>query len=111
MECIFCGKEIPIESERIFVDKKGNAQYFCSKKCEINLLKLGRKPRKVKWTQAYRKEKAIRLRSKQGDKEPKEKTKEKEVKKEKLKKETKKPNKSKKENSKKKKPKKIKQKK
>ncbi len=44
------------------MDKKGHAHYFCSKKCEINSLKLGRKPRKVKWTEDYRKEKAIRMR-------------------------------------------------
>ena len=61
MKCSFCGNEIPLEKERIFVDKKGQAHYFCSKKCELNSLKLGRKARKVKWTEDYRKEKAIRM--------------------------------------------------
>ena len=63
MNCNFCGKEISLEKERIFVDKKGQVHYFCSKKCEINELKLGRKARKVKWTEDYRKEKAIRMKS------------------------------------------------
>lgn len=65
MKCSFCGNEIPLGKERIFVDKKGQAHYFCSKKCELNSLKLGRKTRKVKWTEDYRKEKAIRMKSRE----------------------------------------------
>ncbi len=63
MDCSFCGKSIEQGTERIFVTKKGKASYFCSSKCEKNLLKLGRKPRKTTWTAEYRKEKAIRLRA------------------------------------------------
>jgi large subunit ribosomal protein L24e len=74
MNCTFCGKNIPIGNEKIFVDKKGKAMYFCSRKCELNFLKLKRKPRKVRWTEAYRKEKAIRLKGlKTHEKEVKEK--------------------------------------
>lgn len=63
MKCSFCDNEISLEKERIFVDKKGQAHYFCSKKCEFNSLKLGRKARKVKWAEDYRKEKVIRMKS------------------------------------------------
>ncbi|RLI92867.1 MAG: hypothetical protein DRO89_01260 [Candidatus Altiarchaeales archaeon] len=61
MECSFCGRDIERGTETIFVTKKGKVFYFCSSKCEKNLLKLGRKPRKIKWTEAYRAEKATRL--------------------------------------------------
>jgi len=61
MECSFCGRDIERGTETIFVTKKGRVFYFCSSKCEKNLLKLGRKPRKIKWTEAYRAEKATRL--------------------------------------------------
>jgi len=63
MNCSFCGNEIELGTEKIFVSKKGKAFYFCSSKCEKNLLKLKRKPRRVRWTAEYRKEKAIRLKS------------------------------------------------
>lgn len=95
MECNFCGKEIPPGKEKVFVDKKGKAQYFCSKKCEVNKLKLGRKPRKIKWTKDYREEKAIRTRSKKKTKKGKGEKAEKKGKREKTKK-TKKTKKSKK---------------
>jgi len=60
MECSFCGREIERGTEKIFVTRMAKALYFCSSKCEKNLLKLKRKPRRVKWTKEYRKEKAIR---------------------------------------------------
>lgn len=37
----------------MFVLKDGRIQFFDSKKCEKNLVKLGRKPRTTQWTQAY----------------------------------------------------------
>ena len=66
MNCSFCGCRIEKGTETIFVTKKGTAVYFCSGKCERNLLKLGRKPRKVKWTESYRAEKGIRIKSTPG---------------------------------------------
>lgn len=45
----------------IYVSKSGKAFYFCSSKCEKNMLKLGRSVRKVRWTKAYREEKKARL--------------------------------------------------
>jgi len=74
MNCSFCGNEIELGTEKIFVSKKGKAFYFCSSKCEKNLLKLKRKPRRVRWTQEYRKEKAIRLKGMEKPAEKKKKS-------------------------------------
>jgi len=63
MECSFCHNEIERGTEKIFVTKRGDIFYFCSSKCEKNLLKLRRKARKVKWTKEYRMEKESRLKS------------------------------------------------
>jgi len=40
---------------KMFVYVSGKVVYFCSTKCEKNVFKLGRKPLRVKWTEAYRK--------------------------------------------------------
>ena len=40
----------------MFVFNSGKISYFCSRKCEKNLLKLRRKPLRIKWTEEYRKE-------------------------------------------------------
>lgn len=42
----------------MYVKKDGKILYFCSMKCEKNMLKLGRKERKIKWTKAAQKLKA-----------------------------------------------------
>jgi len=57
MKCTFCGKEIPQGTGKIFVFKTGKRYNFCSMKCEKNMLKLKRKPVKVKWTIAHKTEK------------------------------------------------------
>jgi large subunit ribosomal protein L24e len=51
MECSFCKKEIPGGTGKLYAKTDGKIFYFCSSKCEKNLLKLGRKPRKTTWTQ------------------------------------------------------------
>ena len=61
MDCNFCGELIPRGTEYIHVTSKGKALYFCSSKCLKNLVKLNRKPRETKWTQAYKAEKEARL--------------------------------------------------
>jgi len=61
MECTFCGRSIPEGTEVIFVTRKGRALYFCRSKCEKNMIKLGRIPRKVKWTKEYAREKEARM--------------------------------------------------
>lgn len=51
--CSFCGYEIEPGTGKIFVRRDGKVLYFCSGKCEKNMLKLNRKPRKFKWTKYY----------------------------------------------------------
>ena len=53
-KCSFCGKEIEPGTGKIFVKSDGTILYFCSSKCEKNW-KLGRDPRKLKWTKHYKK--------------------------------------------------------
>lgn len=54
VKCVFCGKEEK-EFKGIHLFKNdGTISYFCSHKCRMNALKLGRDKRKVRWTEAYR---------------------------------------------------------
>ncbi len=50
MKCTFCGNKMPDATGKIVVDNMGKLQYFCSSKCEKNLLRLKRKPLKTRWT-------------------------------------------------------------
>lgn len=54
-KCSFCGNIIVKGTGKIFVFKSGKINNFCSNKCEKNMLKLKRKPRKFKWTKYYEK--------------------------------------------------------
>ncbi len=49
MECTFCKENIKPGTGLIYVKKEGAVFYFCSKKCERNLLNLRRNPAKLKW--------------------------------------------------------------
>ncbi len=51
VKCMFCGNEIEKGTGEMYVKKDGVVLYFCSAKCEKNMVKLGRKPRDVKWAQ------------------------------------------------------------
>ncbi|MFW5704470.1 MAG: 50S ribosomal protein L24e [Nanoarchaeota archaeon] len=53
VKCTFCGKELVPGSGKMFVKDNGQVLYFHSNKCEKNFLKLGRDPRKFKWTTSY----------------------------------------------------------
>ena len=44
MRCSFCGENIERGTGKMFVKKTGRIHYFCSSKCEKNLINLGRKP-------------------------------------------------------------------
>ncbi len=66
MECSFCNADIEKGTEKIYVTSRGDMLYFCSNKCEKNMLKLRRKARRVKWTSEYRKEKNARLKVSAG---------------------------------------------
>ena len=57
MKCAFCGREIEKGTGTIYSTKEGAILGFCSSKCEKNLLKLKRKPQRVKWTTKAQKEK------------------------------------------------------
>jgi large subunit ribosomal protein L24e len=49
VKCSFCGNEIKPGTGLLFVRNDGKTFYYCSRKCEKNMLKLGRNPRKIKW--------------------------------------------------------------
>jgi large subunit ribosomal protein L24e len=49
VKCSFCKKEIEEGRGIMYVKRDGTVYYFCSSKCERNMLKLRRNPRKVKW--------------------------------------------------------------
>ncbi len=53
--CSFCGNEIEPGTGKIYVKKDGTVLYFCGNKCQKNMLKLKRIPRKVRWTKFYTK--------------------------------------------------------
>ena len=69
-ECSFCGEKLKPGTGFLFVKKEGTALFFCSRKCEKNLLELKRKPIATKWTQAH---KAVKEASKAGTKKVKKK--------------------------------------
>lgn len=50
--CTFCAGEIQPGTGKMFIKKDGTVHHFCSRKCELNRLKLGRIGRKMKWTRA-----------------------------------------------------------
>ncbi len=43
----------------MFIKKDGTVFVFCSSKCQLNMLKLGRVPRWTPWTQAFRRAKGL----------------------------------------------------
>lgn len=49
VQCTFCKKEIEKGTGKMYVKNDGKVFYFCSNKCDKNLLKLKRKPAKIKW--------------------------------------------------------------
>ena len=55
-KCTFCGTQIEKGTGKMYVYISGKIAYFCSTKCEKNLLKLKRKPATMRWTESYRAE-------------------------------------------------------
>jgi large subunit ribosomal protein L24e len=53
--CSFCGNEIEPGTGKIYVKRDGTLYHFCTNKCQKNLLKLKRVPRRVKWTRRFEK--------------------------------------------------------
>jgi len=52
--CSFCGEAIDPGTGKMFIRRDGTIFYFCSSKCQNNA-RLGRVPRRVRWTRARRK--------------------------------------------------------
>ncbi|VVB74604.1 50S ribosomal protein L24e [Candidatus Tiddalikarchaeum anstoanum] len=50
MKCIFCSKLVEKGKGLMFVRKDGKVLEFCSKKCERNMLNLGRNQNNMKWS-------------------------------------------------------------
>ncbi len=48
-KCSFCSQTIGTGTGKMIIQKTGKINTFCSSKCERNLLRLGRDPRKFKW--------------------------------------------------------------
>ncbi|MEM0133702.1 MAG: 50S ribosomal protein L24e [Thermoplasmatales archaeon] len=59
--CSFCGSKIEFGTGKMFVRRDGSILYFDTSKCEKNFLKLHREPRRVRWTEEGREEKAQRI--------------------------------------------------
>ncbi|MFZ3077092.1 MAG: 50S ribosomal protein L24e [Candidatus Aenigmatarchaeota archaeon] len=47
--CSYCKMAIPIGTGKMFVKNDGSIFYFCSRKCEVGMVKMKRNPRKVGW--------------------------------------------------------------
>jgi large subunit ribosomal protein L24e len=56
VKCSFCGSKIAPGTGKMVVLKTGATRYFCSRKCEKNW-KMGRDPKKIKWTETFREQK------------------------------------------------------
>ena len=57
--CSFCGNDIEPGTGKMFIRRDGTIHFFCSSKCERNLLHLGRVPRWTRWTRPYRRAKGL----------------------------------------------------
>ncbi len=49
--CSFCGTTLPPGTGLCYIKKDAKVLWFCSRKCEKNMLILGRKPRHQPWTE------------------------------------------------------------
>lgn len=56
VKCSFCNDELERGTGKMYVKKDGKILYFCSMKCEKNLLKLGRRAVNMKWVTKKKKE-------------------------------------------------------
>ena len=53
--CSFCNKALEKGTSKMFVYTSGKILYFCSTKCEKNMLVLKRKSRTLKWASTEKK--------------------------------------------------------
>lgn len=59
MQCTFCGRMINLGTGMMYVKTDGRIFYFCSSKCEKNMLKLDHNPRKTRWTTEHHRLKTV----------------------------------------------------
>jgi large subunit ribosomal protein L24e len=59
--CSFCGSKIEYGTGKMYIRRDGSVLFFDNSKCEKNFLKLHREPRRVRWTEEGREEKAQRI--------------------------------------------------
>ena len=59
--CNFCGKTLEKGTGKMFIKDNGKILFFCTRKCEKNLLVFKRKGREHKWTDTYHNEKNARV--------------------------------------------------
>ncbi|HZX19659.1 MAG TPA: 50S ribosomal protein L24e [archaeon] len=69
----FTGQEIPKGTGHMYVKKDGTTYWFKNQKTETNFLKLKRNPVKTKWTNAFHRDKEIKLKAQKTEKAGKEK--------------------------------------
>jgi large subunit ribosomal protein L24e len=60
MKCSFCENLIKTGTGKIYAKKDGKILYFCTMKCEKNMLKLRRKAVKLKWTRTSQKKRQLK---------------------------------------------------
>jgi large subunit ribosomal protein L24e len=53
-KCAFCGRDVYLGDGLMYVRNDGTTRNYCSSKCKVNDLKLGRDPRKFKWARRTR---------------------------------------------------------
>ena len=55
VKCTFCGEVLKKGTGKMYVKRDAKLLYFCSNKCEKNMIKLKRKAITTKWTQRFEK--------------------------------------------------------
>ena len=53
--CTFCGTEIEPGTGKMYIKKDATVFFFCSNKCQKNMINLKRVPRRVRWTKRFEK--------------------------------------------------------
>ncbi|WP_455391849.1 50S ribosomal protein L24e [[Eubacterium] cellulosolvens] len=53
--CSFCGIEIEPGTGKMYIKRDATVFFFCSNKCQKNMINLKRVPRRVRWTKRYEK--------------------------------------------------------
>jgi large subunit ribosomal protein L24e len=51
--CSFCGYEFPKGTGKLFIQKDGKMLYFCTSKCQKNMLVFNKKALRKRWTKVF----------------------------------------------------------